>query len=291
MPTKIEKDRLTGRETTGHEWDGIKELNNPLPRWWLYLFLATIVWAIGYFILMPAIPLGTTYTPGVRGYSQRALVEQQIADAAAAQSEFVTRINASDLPGIVGDGDLLSFAAQGGEAAFADNCAPCHGLGGAGRPGGFPSLADDDWIWGGSLDDIYMTINHGVRNDDPSSRFGEMVNFGGFGILNPEEMEAVAEYVLTLSGHDASDAETVAHGEEIYAMQCVACHMEGGVGDTFSGSPALNDQIWLYGGTAEDIVAQINAPRHGVMPGWGERLSPETVKMLTVYVHSLGGGE
>lgn len=292
MPTKIEKDRLTGRETTGHEWDGIKELNNPLPRWWLWVFLATIVWAIGYFVLFPAIPLATTYTKGLLGYSQRAVLEAEVAAAVERQAPFVDRIGETSLAGIAEDADLMTVALTGGEAAFADNCAPCHGLGGAGRPGGYPSLADDAWIWGGTLDEIQYTILHGIRNEDDQSRFSEMVNFGGFDILTRAEMETVAHYVLSLSGMEEDvAAETLTAGEEIYAAQCVACHLEGGVGDTAQGAPTLNDRIWLYGGTHAEIVAQIDNPQHGVMPPWDERLSPETIKMLTLYVHSLGGGE
>lgn len=290
MPTKDEKDSLTGVETTGHEWDGVRELNNPLPRWWLYVFYACVVYAIGYMVVYPSIPLGTDYYRGTSGYSARVEVEQSIQDARAAQGDLLARVAQTDLADIRSNQDLLAFAVAGGGAAFAENCAACHGTGATGGPG-YPNLQDDAWLWGGDLDAIHTTIRYGVRweqNDD--SRFSEMPAFGDLDILTGDEIDATAHYVLSLSGKD-HDAGLASDGEAIFVEQCAACHMENGQGNKELGAPALNDAVWLYGGTHEEIVTQITQPRHGVMPAWENRLSAVTIKMLTVYVHELGGGQ
>lgn len=290
MPTKIEKDSVTGRETTGHEWDGIKELNTPLPKWWVYTFYASIIWSLAYFVLYPAIPLWDSYTKGVLDWNSRDELGARLEQAAARQATYLDRIRDASLADIQGDQQLLNFALAGGGAAFADNCAPCHGQGGAGRPGGFPVLADDSWIWGGTPEAIQQTLRHGIRwEDDPDTRFNEMPAFGD-GLLEPAQIADVASYVLSLSGR-AEDAEAAARGGEVFAEQCAACHGEEGEGLQELGGPRLSDGIWLYGGERADIIAQINRPKHGVMPAWQGRLAPETIKMLTVYVHSLGGGE
>jgi cytochrome c oxidase cbb3-type subunit 3 len=290
MPTKVEKDAVTGQETTGHEWDGIKELNNPLPKWWLYVFYATIVFALVYVVLYPAIPGLSGYTKGLLGWDRRSEVEAEVAAARAAQGQYREAIREAELATVREDPELLAFAMRGGETVFADNCAPCHGSGGAGRPGGYPALVDDAWLWGGSLEEIHHTIRYGVRCEHPQSRQSQMPAFGE--ILSDEQVRQVADYVLTLSGKDeAADDAPLEAGAEIFAQQCVACHGADGGGNADLGAPALNDRIWLYGGERADLIQQIRAPRHGVMPAWEGRLDAETGKMLAVYVHVLGGGE
>jgi cytochrome c oxidase cbb3-type subunit 3 len=289
VPTKIEKDALTGKETTGHEWDGIKELNTPLPKWWLYLFYATIAWSIIWAILYPSFPSLSGYWRGTTGWTQRTAIAEQMRAVEAERAPVLERIRAADLDEIRRDPDLLQYAMAGGRVAFADNCAACHGAGGEGRPGGFPNLADDSWIWGGRLEDIYRTILHGIRNtQDPDARMSMMPAFGQ--ILSRREIDDVAEYVLSLTGR-STDAQSAARGAAIYADQCVACHGERGEGVREQGGPALNDAIWLYGGSKREIAAQIANPRMGVMPPWQGRLDEATIRMLTVYVHALGGGE
>lgn len=288
MPTKIEKDAVTGQETTGHEWDGIKELNTPLPKWWLYTLYATIVWAAVYVVLYPAIPYWTGYTKGILGWSSRDLLDERMAAAAERQGFYLQGIREASLDEIRSDDALFAFARSGGAAAFADNCAPCHAAGGAGQPGRFPALVDDAWIWGGSAEEIEHTIRYGVRWDLPESRASEMPAFGTF--LSRSEIADAAEYVLLLSGQE-HDTTAAARGEEIFAENCTACHGDGGEGLRELGAPALNNQIWLYGGDKAAIAAQIARPQHGVMPAWEGRLPNETIKMLTIYVHSLGGGE
>lgn len=289
MAGKKEIDAVTGVDTTGHEWDGIKELNNPLPRWWLWTFYACCIWALGYWIVMPAWPLISDHTKGFLGYSSRAVLTEQIAAAHARQGVFRERIAAADLEEIRGDEDLFRFALAGGGSAFAVNCSQCHGQGAAGFVG-YPNLNDDDWIWGGTLDAIHETILYGIRSDHDETRFNDMPAFLADGILSREEISDTAEYVLSLSG-ERPDAEAVARGEQLYVDNCVACHQDGGVGDQDLGAPNLADSLWLYGGDKASVVTSINTGRGGVMPAWNTRLDPVTIKQLAVYVHSLGGGE
>jgi len=185
------------------------------------------------------------------------------------------------------DTELLQFAMAGGQIIFSENCAPCHGTGGVGATGGYPSLVDDAWIWGGTIDEIHTTIQYGIRNENYDSRFNMMPAYGADGILTRDEIDAVASYVLSLSGR--GEANKV--GERLFQEQCVACHGENGQGIPELGGPNLADAIWLYGGTHEEIVGQIYQPRHGVMPPWVGRLDPVEIKQVSIYVHSLGGGQ
>jgi cytochrome c oxidase cbb3-type subunit 3 len=289
MPTKTEKDATTGRETTGHEWDGIRELDTPLPKWWLYVFYATIVFSIGYCILYPAIPLISSHTRGVLAYTNRDALLTSTAEATAQQAKFIDRIRAASLDEIRGNPDLLAFTETGGRAAFAENCVPCHRAGGAGAKG-YPNLADDDWLWGGTLAAIQQTITHGVRNADPDSRQSQMPRFGADGLLQRQQIEDVADYVLSLSGPPAP-ADTVTRGGAVFAENCAVCHGENGTGNQEVGAKNLTNGIWLYGGDRSTLVDTIAGARNGSMPAWGTRLDPTTIKMLAVYVHSLGGGQ
>jgi cytochrome c oxidase cbb3-type subunit 3 len=287
--SEIERDPVTGTETTGHVWDGIKELNTPLPKWWLYVLYATIVWSIGYWVVYPAWPTLVGYTHGMLGYSTRATYAQQAAAAADAQKIWLDRIASSSVEQIVQDPELFDFAQNGGKAVFAENCAPCHGAGGQGGPG-YPILADDSWLWGGKLSDIEQTIRYGVRSAHADTRTSEMPKFGVDQVLTSEQISDVADYVLSLSG-GAVDPAVAERGAPLFAENCVACHGDKGVGNQELGGPALNDSIWLYGGDRQHIVAQITSPKHGAMPSWEGRLSDNWIKMLTVYVHSLSGGQ
>lgn len=282
-----ELDTLTGIETTGHEWDGIKELNTPLPKWWLWVFYITIVWALAYSIAFPSWPWLSGYFGGVLGYSSREQFGERMAAFDASRADWSSRIASASLQEINDDPELLPIATAGGKVIFANNCAPCHGTGGTGRPGGFPALVDDEWIWGGTAEDIYTTIHHGVRNDDPDSRVSQMPAFGADGLLTAQQINAVADHVLALSGQGPDNAE----GAAVFAENCVACHRELGKGEPTVGGPDLTDQIWLYGGSKAAIVSQITKPRLGVMPSWNQRLSDVEIKQVATYVHSLGGGQ
>lgn len=292
MPGQVEKDAITGTETTGHEWDGIKELNTPLPKWWLYVLYACILWSVVYWFFYPAIPWVNGYTRGFLGYDQRSDLDQQLAAAREAQAVYLDRLETASLAQISDDQDLLGFALAGGEAAFAENCAPCHGLGGAGQAGGYPSLADDDWLWGGSLDTIHTTLLYGIRSEHPETRMSIMPSYGADGMLTRDQINDIAEYVVSLSG-EAEDAEAAARGAELFHRPdlCVSCHGEDAQGSTELGAPSLTDQIWLYGSTPDEVAAQIYHPKLGEMPAWADRLDPATINMLAVYVHALGGGE
>jgi cytochrome c oxidase cbb3-type subunit 3 len=287
--SEIERDPVTGTETTGHVWDGIKELNTPLPKWWLYVLYATIVWAIGYWIVYPAWPTVVGYTHGMLGYSTRGTYDRQAAAAAEAQKAWLDRIANASVEQIAQDPELFDFAQNGGRAVFAENCAPCHGAGGQGTRG-FPILADDSWLWGGKLSDIEHTIRVGVRSTHPDTRASEMPKFGADQVLAPEQISDVADYVLSLSGGSA-DAVAAARGAPIFAENCAACHGDKGQGSEELGAPALSDSIWMYDGDRQSIVAQVTRPRHGVMPTWEGRLNDNWIKMLAVYVHSLSGGQ
>lgn len=283
MATKVEKDSVTGTETTGHEWDGIKELNTPLPRWWIITLWVCVAWSGVYIIFYSAIP----GWDGLWEYTARKDVTRQMEAVKADRAKWLDRLADASIEDIGKDSDLLNFAMAGGGAAFADNCAPCHGAGGAGGPG-YPNLLDDDWIWGGTLDNIQVTVTHGVRwAQDDDTRITEMPRFGVDELLDKDQINDVADYVLSLSGGGAAAGS----GAEIFAENCAACHGESGEGNAELGAPRLSDAIWLYGGDKATILETITNSRGGVMPAWGTRLDEVTVKQLAIYVHSLGGGQ
>lgn len=288
--TDKEIDSVTGVETTGHVWDGdLKELNKPLPRWWLYVLYACIVWAIGYWIVYPAWPTLNGYTEGVMGYSQRDEVSKEVLAAKAAQSKYFEMIAATPVGEIEKNQELLPFVMAGGAAVFGDRCGPCHGKGGGGSVG-YPNLNDDDWLWGGTAEAIEFTIKNGIRSGHADARDMAMPRFGLDGILKPAEIVDTAQFVLSLSGQ-STDQTAAERGKKIFADNCAACHGEDGKGNQDVGAPNLTDGIWLYGGKLADVEKSIETGRGGVMPYWTERLDPVTIKMLAAYVHSLGGGK
>jgi cytochrome c oxidase cbb3-type subunit 3 len=289
MPTKIEKDALTGTDTTGHEWDGLKELNTPLPKWWLYVLYACIAFSAVYVLFYPAVPIrGAT---GITGFIAREAIVQDLRDQQAQREPMLARIRAASPAEIVANPELRSFAMAGGRIAFANNCAACHGAGGQGAVGGFPSLADDEWIWGGTHDAIRHTILHGVRaGESDEERVSMMPRFVADGVLTAAQVGDVAEYVLGLANR-STDAAARGRGEALYAENCVACHGERGEGNRDVGAPRLSDQVWLFGTDKAAIARYIANPQMNVMPAWGPRLDAAVVNMLTVYVHALGGGE
>ncbi len=281
---------LADQETTGHEWDGIEEFNNPLPRWWLWLLYATVVWSIAYWVVYPSWPLVRDYTHGLFGYSQRAAVLNEVEAARAARGELGKALASAPLEEIRKDPELLKLALANGKAAFGDNCASCHGTGATGRTG-YPNLQDDEWLWGGTLEEIYQTIRVGARAGHGETRQSEMLAFGRDGMLKREEIRAVANYVLSLSGRAFDPKLKLEDGQAIFAQNCAACHGETGKGNKEMGAPDLTDAIWLYGSSPEQVMATIHNGRKGVMPSWEGRLDPVTIKALAVYVHSLGGGQ
>ena len=289
-PKDVEIDQVSGQGTTGHEWDGIKELNTPLPRWWLWTFYATIIWAVGYWIVYPAFPLIKGFSAGIAGYSSRGAVMAEIEAVKARRSSEAVGLASASLNQIRNDPKLLAIALAQGKTAFGDNCAPCHGVGGAGAKG-FPVLADDDWLWENSLDEMAKTITHGIRaSTDDQTRSTMMPAFGKDGLLKRDEIAAVANHVRTLGELVPEKGADLALGGKIFAENCAVCHGPEGKGDRTLGAPNLTDAIWLYGSDLAAITATINNPRNGVMPAWGDRLDPVTIKTLALYVQSLGGG-
>ncbi|WP_299372949.1 cytochrome-c oxidase, cbb3-type subunit III [uncultured Tateyamaria sp.] len=281
-------DQVTGTDTTGHEWDGIKELNNPLPRWWLWTFYGTVVWGLAYTVAFPAWPLVNSATAGLLGYSTRAEVAEQIAAVDAQNAEVAQRLATADLATLAPDDPAHRYGVAGGASVFAAHCSQCHGSGAAGAKG-YPNLLDDDWLWGGDLEAIAYTVRHGIRNEvDPDARWSEMPAFGE--ILEDGEIAATVEYVRQLSGQD-HDAGLAGQGAVLFEEQCSACHGEAGEGIRDLGAPRLSDAIWLYGGDRETLTQTITYSRFGVMPPWGARLDEDEIKAVTLYLHQLGGGE
>jgi cytochrome c oxidase cbb3-type subunit III len=283
-------DTVSGTATTGHQWDGIKELNTPLPRWWLITFYLTIVWAIGYWVVYPAWPLISGNTTGLFGYSSRADVAVELANLNKIRGEKMVALGAASLADIEKDPALLALARARGKTVFGDNCAPCHGSGATGSKG-FPNLNDDDWLWGGTLDQILQTIQYGARSGNAKAHEGQMLAFGKEGVLKQDQIVTVANYVRALSGLPTRPGYDAAAGAKIFADNCVACHGERGQGNPELGAPNLSDKIWLYGSDEATIIETITNGRAGVMPAWEGRLDPATIKAMAVYVHSLGGGK
>jgi cytochrome c oxidase cbb3-type subunit 3 len=288
--TRKEIDKVTGTPLVGHEWDGIGELNTPLPRWWVWLFYATIVWSVGYWVVYPAWPMVTGYTAGVFGYSTRGDVEKEMAALQKQRGEQAQTLQQVALGEIEKDPALLAFARAQGKAAFGDNCAPCHGSGAAGAKG-YPNLNDDEWLWGGKIDEIHQTIEFGIRSGHPKNREGSMPALGKDGILKRPEIVTVANYVRSLSGLSTRQGVDLAAGKELFATNCAACHGDEGKGNKELGAPDLTDAIWLYGSDEATIADGVTNGRGAVMPAWTGRLDPATIKSLAVYVHTLGGGK
>ncbi|ULB08844.1 cytochrome-c oxidase, cbb3-type subunit III [Cereibacter azotoformans] len=292
MSVKPTKQKPGEPPTTGHSWDGIEEYDNPMPRWWLWTFYVTIIWAIGYSILYPAWPLVNDATKGLLGQSTRADVAAEIQAYADANAEIRTRLVETELTEIATNPDLVQYATNAGAAVFRTNCVQCHGSGAAGVQGqGYPNLLDDDWIWGGDIESIHTTVTHGIRNTtDDNARYSEMPRFGADGLLDDTQLSQVVEYVLQISGQE-HDAALATEGATVFLDNCAACHGDDGTGSRDVGAPNLTDAIWLYGGSRETITESVTYARFGVMPNWNNRLSEADIRSVAIYVHGLGGGE
>jgi cytochrome c oxidase cbb3-type subunit 3 len=298
----------TGVQTTGHVWDGdLQEYNNPLPMWWIWGLYVTVVFALVYWVIYPSWPLGKSFLPGVNKvtylnaegqeeswhWNTRAKLLNEMQAGYAAQKPYYDKLMAMSYGDISKDPDLSSFVISAGKTVFADNCAGCHQSGGAGKVGFFPNLSDDDWLYGGTFAKIHETISKGRRGYMPP--FAEALNAG--------QIDALAHYVLSLSGHQ-TDAAKTAQGKQLFhshAAACFYCHGDDARGRQDIGSANLADKVWLWADVpgAADDAARVAAVRQvitaglnkGVMPAWEGRLKPEQIKLLTVYVHELGGGQ
>ena len=282
--TEPQIDEATGVPTMGHEWDGIQELDNPMPRWWLWTFYACIAFAVGYCIAYPAIPLLERATAGTLGWTSQGQLADETARAQASRASTLAALAKVDIATLDAHSPLMQAAVEGGRAAFKINCAACHGAGAAGTKG-YPNLNDDDWLWGGSRSEIHQTLVHGIRQPgDEATRLSQMPAFGRDGILKPEEIQDVISFVRVASHQDKG-------GAALYAANCAMCHGADAKGGRPFGAPNLTDAIWLYGGDRDSLTATVTNARNGVMPAWDKTLDPATINMLTAYVHSLGGGE
>ncbi len=293
--TRVVRDAKGRREkvevpSTGHEWDGIREYDNPLPRWWLWVFFATVVWSVFYVVAYPAIPLISGNTKGVLDYTPRKEVAAEIDKFNAANAPIQARLVETPVAEIAADPELANYTANAGAAIFRTWCAQCHGSGAAGAAG-YANLLDNDWLWGGSADEIYTTVRHGIRSpSDPETRYSEMPRFGTDALLDKQQIGDVVETVLALAG-EPHDAARSAAGATVFAENCAACHAEDGTGDRSQGAPNLTDAVWLYGSDKATLTRIIADGPFGVMPAWHERLSEADIRAVSSYVHSLGGGE
>lgn len=283
-------DEPTGTQMVGHEWDGIEELDTPMPRWWLWTFYATVIWGIAYTVFYPAWPMISSATAGTLGWSSRGQLEAEMAAEAERRAPIISAIAATDIAALPANAELMQAAVEGGRAAFRVHCVQCHGTGAAGSPG-YPNLNDDDWVWGGDIGAIQYSIVHGIRSPDHAeTRMSLMPAFGRDGILTSAQVQDVVSHMRVISGQEQASASAT-NGAALYAANCAVCHGPTGAGDRTLGAPRLSDGIWLYGGSREALTATVTNSRQGVMPRWGHRLDDATVKMLAAYVHSLGGGE
>lgn len=281
-------DAETGVETTGHSWDGIQELNNPLPRWWLWTLYITIIWGIGYTIAYPAWPMIKGATTGVMGWSTRGNVAADIAAHKGDNADLVAALLAVEMETLPQNADLNRYAIARGRSVFTAQCSQCHGSGAAGAVG-YPNLLDNDWLWGGSMDEITHTVRHGIRNEtDGDARWSQMPAFAD--VLSDDEIAATTEYLISLSAPQFDQALATS-GAVVFAENCASCHGDDAMGNRELGAPNLADAIWLYGGDQASLSETIENARFGVMPAWGQRLAEEDVRAVSAYVHALGGGE
>ena len=290
MTDKPRVDAPTGTAFVGHEWDGIEELDTPMPRWWLFILYASIVFAIGYCIAYPAWPLIDGATKGILGWSSTGQLQTELSAENERRAPLMAALRAKSIDQIGQDPKLLAAAVEGGRAAFKVHCVQCHGSGAAGGRG-YPNLNDDDWLWGGDLATLERTLQHGIRQPgDDQTRQSQMPAFGRDGILKADEVQDLASFVRLISRQEGT-SPSAARGGKLFESNCAVCHGPSGRGSRTVGAPDLTDQIWLYGGDRDAIVDTITNAHAGVMPAWRGRLDPATIKMLAAYVHSLGGGE
>jgi len=284
-----ERDPLTGHQTTGHEWNGITELNTGVPMaiWWFIGI--THVWALIYWVLMPTWPLVNTYTRGLLGFDQKTYVNDQIEARQEQRSWWTKPMKEKSIDEIRADPELMRVVDATAPALFGDNCAACHGPQAAGGPG-FPSLVDSAWLWGGGSDDIMETLRVGINSPHPETRISQMPAFGYDGILTRDEIRAVTAYVSSLSGTEGP-REVHDAGAILFADNCASCHGDGGKGSTDLGAPNLTDAFWIYGGDETSLLKTVYGGRHGWMPSWEGRLGLAERKILTIHIQDLGEGQ
>ena len=290
----IEKrDPHTGYTTTGHDWNGITELNRPVPRVIWFFLTATVIFSIGYWVLMPAWPLVSTYTKGLLGVDQREILSENLEAAAAARSVWTRQIEARDYAEIQQDASLMGTVRRTGRTLFEDNCAACHGMAAQGGPG-YPRLTDAAWLWGGDPAAVAETLRVGINSAHDETRFAQMPAFGLDQTLDRAALREVVDYVLSLSAGAPADpgrSASIAAGAGVFADNCAACHGENAAGSTDLGAPDLTDDFWIYGGDRQSVYGTVYGGRQGQMPQWEGRLSALERKILTLYVLDLGASK
>lgn len=281
-----ERDAHTGYLTTGHEWNGIKELNTPVPRPVYFFLILAFLFAVGYWILMPTWPTGTSYTKGLLGFDQRVFVTEDVKEAAAERAVWTDRIEKESFADIQKDPQLMHDVRETGKTLFGDNCAACHGRQATGGKG-FPNLTTNSWLWGGSPEQIAETIKVGINSTHPETHTSQMPAFGRDGILQRNDIEKVVAYLRSLSGASGAQAGDVTAGQKIFADNCASCHGDDAKGNSETGAPNLTDRFWIYGGDPETIYTTVWGGRQGHMPTWEARLSPVERKILALYTADL----
>ncbi|MCD1628393.1 cytochrome-c oxidase, cbb3-type subunit III [Marinobacter shengliensis] len=262
--TDTETDR-----TMGHSFDGIEEYDNPLPKWWFYMFIATCVFALGYLALYP----GLGNFKGILGWTSANQWEAEVAKADARYGEIYAQFGDTPIPELAQNEDAMKI----GQRLYANNCSVCHGTAARGQVG-FPNLTDDDWLWGGEPEQIWHSIAKGRQGNMPAK--GVMPN------MTSQQVDQVVNFVLSYSGRER-DAEAAKAGEAVYQQACAACHGADGTGMTAMGAPNLTDNIWLYGSTYEWIRETVEHGRQNEMPAQEGRLTDDQIQILAAYVYSL----
>lgn len=285
MSGGAERDPVTGHMTTGHEWNGIKELNTPVPKMVWFFLISTFLFSVVWWVLMPAWPLGSTYTKGILGVDQRRVVADDLKRAAEQAPAWVAKVADTDYAALQADPALMEQVRRHGAVLFGDNCAACHGVGGSGGPG-FPALAAGSWLWGGSPEALAETIRVGINSDHPDTRVSQMPAFGRDQMLTRPDIIAVLAHVRSLSGAGPASAA----GQELFIANCAACHGEEGRGMMEMGAPNLTDATWIYGGDEQTVFTTIFNGRQGHMPRWDQRLGDLDRKVLALYVADLATG-
>jgi cytochrome c oxidase cbb3-type subunit 3 len=283
-----ERDPFTGHLTTGHEWNGIKELNTRVPRAVYFFLIVTFLFSVGYWLLMPAWPIGTSYTKGLLGIDQRNVVADSLKHAALDRATWTERIEKADYATIQQDAGLMADVRGTGHTLFGDNCAACHGLDAKGGKG-FPNLTTAAWLWGGTPDAIAETIRVGINATHPETRVAQMLAFGRDGMLQRADIDNLVAFVRSLSNPVPNEvaAKQVETGKALFATNCASCHGDNAKGSTDLGAPDLTDANWIYGGDVQSIHTSIWGGRQGHMPSWEARLSDLDRKILTLYLLDL----
>jgi cytochrome c oxidase cbb3-type subunit 3 len=284
-----DRDPVSGHTTTGHEWNGITELDTPVPRGVLMFIIVTHAWALLWWVLMPTWPIVTTYTKGLLNTDQHKAVELDLVAAQAQRASWTKAIETKSYEEIQADQNLMKIVRESGHRLFGDNCAACHGVDGRGRAN-YPDLTDEDWLWGGGPEKIAETMRVGINSTHGETRVGQMPAFGRDAVLGREQVVNVAAYVFSLSNPQSvtpKNVHEIQAGREVFLTTCAACHGEDAKGNRDVGAPNLTDGYWLYGGDLKTIISTIHGGRQGHMPTWDERLTPAQIKIIALYVASL----